>query len=92
MKWMTKPENVKRISMDAGSMFAIKYSVGEDEDVDFVQRQFMNAASSATFVNTHLQANFTTDVVAEFGQALAKMALGEATPEEFIKQIADKAK
>ena len=90
MKWMTKPENVKKISMDAGSMFAVKFGVGAGEDVDYVQGQFMNAVNEASFVNTHFQANFTTDVVAEFGQALAKMALGQATPEEFIQQIADK--
>jgi raffinose/stachyose/melibiose transport system substrate-binding protein len=90
MKWMTKAEHVKRISKDAGSMFAIKFSIGANEDVDFVQGQFMNAVNDAAFLNTHFQANFTTDVVAEFGQALAKMALGEATPKEFVQQIANK--
>lgn len=90
MKWMTEPENVKKISMDAGSMFAVKFGVGAGEEVDFVQGQFMNAVNDSSFVNTHFQANFATDVVAEFGQALAKMALGDATPAEFIQQIADK--
>lgn len=90
MRWMTKPENVKKISFDAGSMFAVKYSVGAGEEVDQLQAQFMNAVNDASFVNTHFQANFTTDVVAEFGQALAKMALGKATPEQFVQQIADK--
>ncbi|MBI9102288.1 MAG: extracellular solute-binding protein [Spirochaetales bacterium] len=90
MQWMTKPENVKKISMDSGAMLAIKFGVGAGEDVDFVQGQFMNAVNDSSFVNTHFQANYATDVVAEFGQALAKMALGEATPEEFLQQIANK--
>ncbi|MDC7226745.1 MAG: ABC transporter substrate-binding protein [Spirochaetales bacterium] len=90
MKWMTLPENVKKISMDAGSMFAVKFGVDDGEDVDLVQGQFMNAVNDSAFVNTHFQANFATDVVAEFGQALARMALGKATAEEFIQQIADK--
>lgn len=90
MKWMTKPENVKKISFDAGSMFAIKFPVAANEDVDPVQAQFMNAVNNASFLNTHFQANFATDVVAEFGQALALLALGEATAEEFVQQLADK--
>ena len=90
LKWMTKPENVKKISIDSGAMFAVKFGVDEGEEVDFVQGQFMTTVNEAAFVNTHFQANFTTDVVAEFGQALAKMALGKSTPEEFLKQIADK--
>jgi raffinose/stachyose/melibiose transport system substrate-binding protein len=90
MKWMTKPENVKKISFASGAMFAVKYSVGAGDSVDAVQAQFMNAVNDSEFVNTHFQANFTTDVVAEFGQALAKMALGEATPRQFVQQIAGK--
>lgn len=90
MRWMTKPENVKAIAFDSGAMFAVKYSVAAGEKVDQLQAQFMNAVNDASFVNSHFQFNFTTDVVAEFGQALAKMALGRATPEEFVQQIADK--
>ncbi len=90
MRWMTKPENVKRISFDAGSMFAVKYSVDAGDNVDELQGKFMNAVNDAEFMVTHFQANFTTDVVAEFGQALAKMALGNATPKQFVQQIADK--
>ncbi len=91
MRWMTKPENVKRISIDAGSLFAVQYSIEDGEEVDQLQGQFMNAINDASFINTHFQANFATDVVAEFGQALDKMVLGKATPEEFLQQIADKA-
>jgi raffinose/stachyose/melibiose transport system substrate-binding protein len=90
MKWMTNPENIKRLSNSSGAMFAVKYSVGAGEQVDYLQGQFTNAVNDAAFVNTHFQANFTSDVVAEFGQALAKMALGKATPEEFVQQIANK--
>jgi raffinose/stachyose/melibiose transport system substrate-binding protein len=88
MKWMTAPENVKRISMDSGSLFCVKFDVS-GEGVDPLQAEFMEAAGNASFINTHFQANFATDVVAEFGQALGKMALGEATPKEFVQQIID---
>ncbi|ADK80067.1 ABC transporter substrate-binding protein [Sediminispirochaeta smaragdinae] len=90
MKWMTAPENIKRISMDSGSLFCVKFQVG-DEAVDPLQKQFMEAASNATFITSHFQGNVTTDVAAEFGQALGKMALGEATPKEFVDQIIEAA-
>jgi hypothetical protein len=38
----------------------------------------------------HFASAYTVDVVAEFGQALAEMALGEFTPEEFIQALIDK--
>ncbi len=90
MQWMTKPENVKKISFDSGALFAVGYTVDENEEVDALQGKFMNAINDASFINTHFQYNYTSDVVAEFGQALAKMALGQATPEEFVEQIANK--
>jgi len=90
MKWMTKPENVKRISLDSGAMFAIKYSVAPEEKINQLQAQFINAVNDASFINPSFSMKYTSDVVAEFGQALAKMVLGKATPEEFVQQIADK--
>jgi hypothetical protein len=38
-------------------------------------------------VVSHFQANYKTEVVAEFGQALGKMALGRATPQEFVQDL-----
>ena len=89
MKFMTDPDNVQMVSEAAGSLFAIKYELGANADP--LQREFVRAASEASFV-IDLFANFyTVDVVAEFGQALAAMALGEATPEEFIQMLIDVA-
>ncbi len=88
MKWMTEPDHVKRISMDSGALFAVKYPITDADVVDPLQKKFMEAASGATFMAEHFARKFESDVIAEFGQALAKMALGEATPEEFVQQIA----
>jgi raffinose/stachyose/melibiose transport system substrate-binding protein len=87
MQHLTTPENVKRVSMAAGSLFAIKYQMAPGEQVDPLQKQFVEAVSNATFVTTHFAFNYTADVVAEFGQALGKMALGKATPAQFLQQI-----
>lgn len=85
MRYMTKPDNVKMISEAAGSLFAIKYQLGADADP--LQREFVRAASDATFVIGLFATFYPVDVVAEFGQALAAMALGEATPEEFVQML-----
>lgn len=87
MQHLTTPANVKRVSMAAGSLFAIKYQTEPGEQVDPLQKQFIEAVSNATFVTTHFAFNFTVDVQAEFGQALGKMALGKATPAQFLQQI-----
>jgi fucose transport system substrate-binding protein len=89
MKWMTTPENVKGISMDSGALFAIQYEMGADDVVDPLQKKFMEAVGNATFVSSIFSTHYGSDVVAEFGQALAAMALGKATPTEFVQQIAD---
>jgi len=92
MKWMTTPDNVKAISMDSGAMFAVKYDLAPGDVVDPLQKMFTEATSNSTFVGSHFAVYYGSDVVAEFGQALAKMALGKATPTEFVQQIADSIK
>ena len=88
MKFMTEPANVKMVSEQAGSLFGIKYELGADSDP--LQKEFVRVASEASFVVDHFASAYTVDVVAEFGQALAEMALGEFTPEEFIQALIDK--
>jgi raffinose/stachyose/melibiose transport system substrate-binding protein len=87
MKWMTLPENVKTVSKGAGSLFCIKTEFAPGEEIDPLQKQFMDASAQAAFVVSHFQANYKTEVVAEFGQALGKMALGRATPQEFVQDL-----
>ena len=87
MKYMTEPDNVKMVSESAGSLFAVKFALGADADP--LQREFVRAASEATFVIGHLQSQVDVAVIQEFGQALAAMALDEATPEEFVQMLID---
>jgi raffinose/stachyose/melibiose transport system substrate-binding protein len=87
MDWMTLPENVKTVSKGAGSLFCIKTEFAAGEEIDPLQKQFMDASAMAAFVVSHFQANYKTEVVAEFGQALGKMALGRATPAEFVQAL-----
>jgi raffinose/stachyose/melibiose transport system substrate-binding protein len=86
MEFMTRPENVKRISLEAGSMFAIKYSASEDE-MDPLQARFIEAFSNAEFTVTHMQAQYPVDLIAELGQGFGALALGRQTPEEFVANL-----
>ncbi|MGH4036941.1 MAG: ABC transporter substrate-binding protein [Sphaerochaeta sp.] len=90
MKFMTTPENAKRIADASGAMLAIKYESGADADP--LQAQFQDAVNDANFIVSHFQFNYPVQVMAEFGQALAKMASGKATPEEFCATLEAKNK
>jgi raffinose/stachyose/melibiose transport system substrate-binding protein len=92
MKWMTDPDNVKKIALDAGSMFCVKFDFAAGDQVDPLQQKFSEASAGAAFITSHLAANYKTEVVQEFGQALGAMALGRATPEEFVGMLEAKAK
>lgn len=87
LKWLTTPENAARVSQASGAMLAVKTP---GVTGNRLQTQFNEQVNNASFIQTHFQFNFATDVMAEFGQALAKMASGNATPEEFVAQIAAK--
>ncbi|MDA3940826.1 MAG: extracellular solute-binding protein [Spirochaetia bacterium] len=85
IKWMTKAENVAEISKQAGSLFAVKYDASTIDDP--LQKKFIEASNNAAFTIPHLAGVVPADVVSEFGQALGKMALGEATPAEFVEML-----
>jgi raffinose/stachyose/melibiose transport system substrate-binding protein len=87
IKWLTLSENVKGVSKASGALFCVKTEFAAGEEVDPLQKQFMDASAKAAFVVAHFQANYKTEVVAEFGQALGKMALGRATPQEFVQAL-----
>ena len=87
MRWMTQPENVRSISLDSGSLFAIKFDV-KGAELDHLQKQFIEASSNATFIIPHFQSQYSADLVAEFGQNLGALALGEINPQQFVDTLA----
>jgi raffinose/stachyose/melibiose transport system substrate-binding protein len=92
LKWMTEPGNVKKISLDAGSMFCVNFEFAAGDQVDPLQQKFIEASANAAFIVDHFQANYKTEVVQEFGQALGAMALGRATPKQFVEMLQAKNK
>ena len=87
MQFMTDPDNVRFVSESAGSMFSIKYELTDAADP--LQRAFVQASSDASFVIPPLTVAFPVQVVDTFKDALAAMALGEATPAEFVQMLID---
>ena len=84
---MRSGNNVKSISLDAGSMFCVKFDFSAGDTVDPLAQKFSEASANAAFIVNHFQANYKTEVVQEFGQALGAMALGKATPKEFVEKL-----
>ncbi len=88
LKWMTSPENAQRISEASGAMLAIKTPSATESD--YLQSQFTEAINNSSFIVSHFQFNYPVQVMAEFGQALAKMTAGKATPTEFCQILQSK--
>ncbi len=82
MQFVTDPENVRMLSEDAGSLFAIKYELSSAADP--LQRSFVDVASNASFVVGHFQSKYPVNVVSEFGQALGALALGRTDADGFV--------
>jgi raffinose/stachyose/melibiose transport system substrate-binding protein len=87
LKWMTKPDNAKQISLASGSLFAVKMTIGAGDTIDPLQKQFIDAGNNASFTIVNLEVAYNTEVVTAFGQELGKMALGKATPQEFVDTL-----
>ena len=87
VQWLTKPDNVRAISIDSGALFSVQFELG-DAPIDHLQRQFIEAANAATFVVPHFQSQYPTDLVTEFGQNLGALALDEITAQEFADTLA----
>ena len=89
LRYLTAPENAKRVSLAAGSLLAIDFELGPDDDVDPLQKEFIEAKSNAKFLIEHMESALSVDVVNEVGQAIGAMALKDASPEEFVQMLED---
>ncbi len=87
LKWMTEPMNVARISLDSGSLFSVRFTIPQGAQIDPLQQKFLEINSNAAFIVDYFGATVTTDVMAEFGQAIGGMAIGHVTPEQAMAQI-----
>ena len=86
LKFMTNPENAKRVAEDSGAVLAIKFNSSYAPGSLSAQVQDVINQSKG-FVN-YWQFYVSADVLREFGQALSAMVQNRITPTQFVKQIA----
>ncbi len=87
LQYLTKPENAKLVSLDAGSLLSIEYEITDDDVVDPLQQQFIEAGNEAKFLIDHMEASMPVDVVYELGQAIGSMVLEDKSPVEFVRML-----
>lgn len=87
LKYLTKPENAKKVSMAAGSLLAVNFELDESDEVDPLQAEFIKQGNQAKFLLDHMEAAKSVDVVYELGQALGSMVLEDKTPAEFVDML-----
>ncbi len=87
LKYITSPENVKKVSLASGAMFVVKFDLGSADNVEKLQAQMIEQSNKAPYIVPHFQGNVKPAVASEFPQALSGLILGDKTPEKFIEQL-----
>ncbi len=84
LKFLTKPENVKRIAEASGAMFAVKSNA---VPANHLQTQFNQLAETSRVTAPDLEAALGSVATLEFAQQLGALALGRITPAEFTRLV-----
>lgn len=87
LRFLTQPDNVKKIALDSGAMFVVKYDNEVNDNVDRLQTEMKNQVSKAPYVLPHFHAVAKAAVQTEFPQALEGLVLGKYSPEQFVEQL-----
>jgi raffinose/stachyose/melibiose transport system substrate-binding protein len=87
LKYLTAPENAKRVSLAAGSLLSINFDITDEDEVDPLQAEFIRMGNEATFLIDHMEAAKSVDVVYELGQAIGSMVLEDKSPAEFVDML-----
>ncbi|SES11748.1 ABC transporter substrate-binding protein [Salipaludibacillus aurantiacus] len=90
MKYLTDPDNAKRLFLDSGALMeAASFEINEDDDADRISMDILSHLQEAPYEFKHLINAKSTEVANEFPSAVSALALGEVTPEEFVEQLAN---
>lgn len=87
LKYLTAPENAKKVSLAAGSLLSINFELTAQDNVDPLQAEFIRLGNEAPFLIDHMEAAKSVDVVYELGQAIGSMVLEDKTPAEFVQML-----
>jgi raffinose/stachyose/melibiose transport system substrate-binding protein len=85
VKFLSRPENVKRISLNSGSLFHVNVDLGDD--ISPLLQQTLSLLNKAPYFTNHFDASLPLAVVNEFPQALSSLVSGDSTPDQFVARL-----
>jgi raffinose/stachyose/melibiose transport system substrate-binding protein len=85
VKFLTKPENVRKISLNSGALFHVNVDLGDG--ISPLLKETLELLDKAPYFAYHFDASLPLAVVNEFPQALSSLVTGESTPEQFVARL-----
>jgi raffinose/stachyose/melibiose transport system substrate-binding protein len=85
VKFLTKQENVRKISLNSGSLFHVNVNLGDG--ISPLLKETLDLLDKAPYFTYHFDASQPLVVVNEFPQALSSLVSGESTPEQFVARL-----
>ena len=88
LKYLTAPENAKRITLASGALLAMPVEFTAEDTVPELLKEIIKCSDEATFQTNHLEGEVDTSVILELGQALGSMVLEDGSAKDFVSQLA----
>jgi raffinose/stachyose/melibiose transport system substrate-binding protein len=85
VKFLAKPENVRKISLASGALFHVTVDLGDS--ISPLLKETFVLLDKAPYFTYHFDASLPLTVVNEFPQALSSLVSGESTPEQFVARL-----
>jgi raffinose/stachyose/melibiose transport system substrate-binding protein len=85
VKFLTNPENVRKISLSSGALFHVNVDLGGG--ISPLLKETLYLLDKAPYFTYHFDASMPLAVVNEFPQALSSLVSGDATPEQFVARL-----
>jgi raffinose/stachyose/melibiose transport system substrate-binding protein len=85
VKFLAKPENIRKISLSSGSLFHINVDLGND--ISPLLKETLSLVNSAPYFTNHFDASMPLAVVNEFPHALSSLVTGDSTPKQFVARL-----
>jgi raffinose/stachyose/melibiose transport system substrate-binding protein len=85
IRFLTKPENIRKLSLNSGALFHVNVDLGDG--ISPLLKETLDLLDKAPYFTYHFDASLPLVVVNEFPQALSSLVSGESTPEQFVVRL-----
>jgi raffinose/stachyose/melibiose transport system substrate-binding protein len=85
IRFLAKPENVRKLSLNSGALFHINVDLGDG--ISPLLKETLDLLDKAPYFTYHFDASLPLTAVNEFPQALSSLVSGESTPEQFVARL-----